>query len=96
VDTKDISERLLTLLTGVAPDIDPASVVPDRNLRDQFDFDSMDTLHFATAISREFDIEVAEGAYAQLASLSRACNYVQRMLAARTAAIAGSGPLSGT
>jgi acyl carrier protein len=83
VDTKEISGRVLALLTGVAPDIDPASVVADRNLRDQFDFDSMDTLHFATAISREFDIDVAEGEYAQLSSLARACDYVQRKLAAR-------------
>ena len=84
MDTREIAERVLVLLTGVAPDIDPASVVPDRNLRDQFDFDSMDTLHFATAISREFGIDVAETEYAQLASLARACDYVQRKLAART------------
>jgi acyl carrier protein len=83
VDTREISGRVLALLTGVAPDIDPASVVADRNLRDQFDFDSMDTLHFATAISREFGIDVAEREYAQLASLARACDYVQRKLAAR-------------
>lgn len=83
METKDISGRVLALLTGVAPDIDPASVVPDRNLRDQFDFDSMDTLHFATAISHEFGIDVAEQEYAQLASLAKACAYVQRKLAAR-------------
>jgi acyl carrier protein len=84
VDTREIAERVLVLLTGVAPDIDPASVKPDRNLRDQFDFDSMDTLHFATAISREFGIDVAETEYVQLASLAGACNYVQRKLSART------------
>ena len=84
MDTREIAERLLVLLTGVAPDIDPASVMPDRNLRDQFDFDSMDTLHFATAISREFGIDVAETEYARLASLAGACNYVQRKLSAPT------------
>jgi len=83
VEPKDIPARVLVLLTGVAPDIDPASVVPDRNLRDQFDFDSMDTLHFATAISHEFGIDVAEQEYAQLASLAKACDYVQRKLATR-------------
>ena len=80
MDPRTIAERLLVLLTGVAPDVDPASVVSGRNLRDQFDFDSMDVLHFATAISREFDIDVAESEYAQLASLESACNYVQRKL----------------
>ncbi len=84
MDTRTIAERVLVLLTGVAPDIDPASVVPERNLRDQFDFDSMDTLHFATAISREFGIDVAETEYARLASLAQACDYVRRKLAACT------------
>lgn len=83
VDPKEISDRVLALLTGVAPDIEADSIVPDRNLRDQFDFDSMDTLHFATAISRQFGIDVAENEYAQLASLTKACDYVQRKLAAR-------------
>lgn len=83
MEPKDISDRVLALLTGVAPDIEPASIVPDRNLRDQFDFDSMDTLHFATAISREFGFNVAEQEYMQLASLAQACDYVQRKLAAR-------------
>ena len=83
MQTRDVSDRLLALLTDVAPDIDPASVVPDRLLRDQFDFDSMDTLHFATAISREFGIDVAEAEYTDLASLAKACSYVERKLAAR-------------
>ena len=83
MEPKDIPDRVLALLTGVAPDIEPASIVPDRNLRDQFDFDSMDTLHFATAISREFGFDVAEQEYTQLASLAQACDYVQRKLAAR-------------
>jgi len=83
MEPKDISRRVLALLTSIAPDIDPATIAPDRNLRDQFDFDSMDILHFATAISREFSIDVAEREYAQLASLAKACDYLQRKLAAR-------------
>jgi acyl carrier protein len=74
---------LLALLVDVAPDIDPASVLPDRPLRDQFDFDSMDTLHFATAVGREFGIEVAEAEYTELASLAKARAYVERKLASR-------------
>ncbi|HKZ72764.1 MAG TPA: phosphopantetheine-binding protein [Steroidobacteraceae bacterium] len=84
MESTDISARVLALLTDVAPDIDPASIVPDRNLRDQFDFDSMDTLHFATAISHEFGIDIAEQDYVQLAGLASACDYVRRMLDAKT------------
>jgi acyl carrier protein len=81
--TPEVSARLLALLVDVAPDIDPASVLPDRPLRDQFDFDSMDTLHFATAVGREFGIEVAEAEYTELASLAKARAYVERKLASR-------------
>jgi acyl carrier protein len=83
LDPSQIAAHVMALLTGVAPDIDPAAVAPDRDLRDQFDFDSMDTLHFATAISSEFGIEVAEKEYARLASLKKACDFVQEKLRTR-------------
>lgn len=82
MQTTDLCARVLTLLTDVAPDIDPATVAPERNFRDQFDFDSMDTLHFAAAISREFGIDVAEADYGELASLTKACDYVRRKVPA--------------
>jgi acyl carrier protein len=69
-------DRILELLGEVAPDVDPGSIAPGRNFRDQFDFDSMDTLHFATAISRDFGIEIPESDYASFASLDSACAYV--------------------
>jgi acyl carrier protein len=43
----------------------------------------MDTLHFATAVGREFGIEVAEAEYTELASLAKARAYVERKLASR-------------
>ena len=79
-DPKDIVNRLLTLLVGIAPDIGPKTVDPSRDLRDQFDFDSMDTMHFATAISTEFGIDVAERDYVRLASLDKACELVRSKL----------------
>ena len=75
-----IRERLLALLTAIAPDIDPATIDPGRDLRDQFDFDSMDRLHFAMAISGEFGFDIPEQDYAQLAALQQACRYVEERL----------------
>lgn len=83
MDPNDIQTKLLSLLTTVAPDIEPESVQPGRALRDQFDFDSMDALHFATAISEAFGIEIAETEYPKLASLRAAGEFVQQRLAAR-------------
>jgi len=81
MEPKDLSSRVLTLLSAIAPDIEPASIDPNRDLRDQFDFDSMDSLHFATAISKEFGIDIDERDYVQLSGLRKACEYVQAKLA---------------
>ena len=83
MEPKEIQTKLLALLTGVAPDIDPASIEPSKNLRDQFDFDSMDALHFATAVSEAFAIDIAETDYPRLASLHGAQRLVEERLTAR-------------
>ena len=83
MDPTEIRSKLLCLLTNVAPDIEPRSVDPERDLRDQFDFDSMDALHFATAVSEAFGIEIAETEYPKLASLRAAGDFVHARLAAK-------------
>ena len=67
MEPNPIRAQLLSLLTTVAPDIEPESVDPERDLRDQFDFDSMDALHFATAVSKAFGFEIAATDYPRLA-----------------------------
>ena len=69
-------ERILGLLTSVAPDIEASEVIPGIDFREQFDFDSMDLLNFAIAVSREFGIEIPETDYAELATLERCEAYV--------------------
>ena len=69
-------ERILGLLTSVAPDVEASAVIPGIDFRDQFDFDSMDLLNFAIAVSREFGIDVPETDYAELASLERCEAYI--------------------
>lgn len=81
MELQDVRGKLLTLLTDIAPDVDPAAVDAKRNFRDQFDFDSMDTLHFASAISEAFGVEIAESDYQRLLSLHAAETFVQERLA---------------
>ena len=81
METSEIRNKLLALLIAIAPDVEPSSVDPDRDLRDQFDFDSMDTLHFATAISETFGIDIGQTDYPRLASLRAAGEFVQGRLA---------------
>jgi acyl carrier protein len=81
MELNEIQGKLLTLLTNVAPDIEPQAVEPDRDFRDQFDFDSMDALHFAAAVSEAFGIEIAETDYPKLSSLRGAGEFVRSRLA---------------
>jgi acyl carrier protein len=66
----------------VAPDVDPARLRQDVAFRDQFDFDSMDTLSFAIGLHQAFGVEVPETDYRELASVRAATDYIERRLAA--------------
>jgi acyl carrier protein len=74
--------RILRVLAGVAPDIDAATLDADAPIRDQYDFDSVDTLNFAIALKQEFGVDVPEADFAQLAALARCESYLVRRLAA--------------
>jgi len=80
MEREQIARRVLELLTGIAPDVEAASVIPGIDFREQFDFDSMDTLNFAIALNREFGVEVPEADYARLASLDKCVEYLQGKL----------------
>ena len=73
---EELAARLLALVTQIAPDVDPATVIPAIDFRDQFDFDSMDTLNFAIELHREFGVEVPEAEYSRLASLDKCVAYL--------------------
>jgi acyl carrier protein len=76
MDRDPLARRVLELLTEIAPDVDAASVLPGVDFRDQFDFDSMDTLNFAIALHRELGVDVPEADYARLASLDKCVEYL--------------------
>jgi acyl carrier protein len=76
MNREELAKRVLELLTEIAPDVDAAGVLPGVDFRDQFDFDSMDTLNFAIALHRELGVEVPEADYAQLASLEKCVVYL--------------------
>jgi acyl carrier protein len=73
-----LDARVLALLTEVAPDVDPAAVRPELPFRDQFDFDSMDFLNFATALHRHFGVDIPERDYRELTSLDSCVAYLRR------------------
>ena len=77
----ELARRVLELVTEIAPDVEAAKVIPGIDFRDQFDFDSMDTLNFAIALHRELGVDVPEADYARLASLDKCVEYLQPRIA---------------
>jgi acyl carrier protein len=80
MDRQALAARVLQLVTEIAPDVDPATVLPGIDFRDQFDFDSMDTLNFAIALNRDLGVDVPESDYSQLASLDKCVAYLAARL----------------
>ncbi|MCU0976937.1 MAG: phosphopantetheine-binding protein [Steroidobacteraceae bacterium] len=77
MNREELKAVLVELLTGVAPDVDPAALLPGVDFRDQFDFDSMDTLNFAIAMHQSLGVNVPETDYAKLASLDKCVAYLE-------------------
>jgi len=77
---EELAQRIVGLVTQIAPDVDADSILPGVDFRDQFDFDSMDTLNFAIALNKEFGVEIPEADYAKLAGVDKCVKYVQGKL----------------
>jgi len=75
-----LEARVLNLLVGVAPDIDPVTVRPELDFRDQFDFDSMDLFNFAAAVHEAFGIDIPERDYRNIAGLTKCVTYLRDRL----------------
>ena len=76
MNREQMARRVLELLTAIAPDVAADTVIPGIAFRDQFDFDSMDTLNFAIALHRDLGVEVPETDYSRLASLDKCVAYL--------------------
>jgi acyl carrier protein len=80
MNADDVEQRVLAAFLEVAPDVDAAKLKRDVLFRDQFDFDSMDTLNFAIGLHESFGVDVPDTDYRRLASLASATDYVREAL----------------
>ena len=84
MNAADIEKRVLEAFLEVAPDVDAARLKRDVPFRDQFDFDSMDTLTFAIGLHKAFDSDVPDADYRRPASLASSAAYVCEALARKS------------
>lgn len=72
-----LRNKVIPLLLAIAPEIDAATLVPAKPLRQQVDLDSMDWLNFLISLHQHFGVTIAEADYATLVSLDDVLNYLQ-------------------
>jgi len=75
---QELRAVVISVLTEVAPDIDPATIDPDLDLVEQLDIDSMDFLNIVVAINERTGIEIPERDYPKLSTVTDAVSYLAR------------------
>jgi acyl carrier protein len=69
---------ILSVLTTIAPEVDPAEISDEELLRDQVDLDSMDWLNFLVGIHKRLHVDIPESDYATLRTLADLVRYVEQ------------------
>lgn len=72
----DTRRVILSVLTTIAPEIDPDDIRDDVPLRNQVDLDSMDWLTFLVGINKRLCVSIPESAYGSLRTLTDVTSYV--------------------
>jgi len=75
---EEIRAVIFDVLGAIAPEIEPAAIVPDRPLRDQVDLDSFDFLNVIIRLHEILGIDIPESDYAELLTLNGATDYLMR------------------
>lgn len=73
----DLKETVLRVLSGIAPEVDIATIDPRKDLRDQIDVDSVDFLNFVIALHKELNVEIPDADVAKLTTLNGCVSYLQ-------------------
>lgn len=81
MNAAEVRAAVLAELKRIAPELEPADLVPAKPLREQVDLDSMDWLNFIVALHERFRVEIPESDYARLGTLEQTVAYLQRRLA---------------
>ena len=74
-------KEAITLLQGIAPELEADMLTPGQPLRQQLDLDSMDWLNFLISLHQRYQVEIPESDYAKLRTLNDVADYLYARLA---------------
>lgn len=79
--TKDeLRALILAEISNIAPEVDPASLQPDADIREALDFDSMDVMNLVIALHQKLSVDIPDGDAIRLVTLSGAIDYLAKKL----------------
>jgi acyl carrier protein len=76
----EMREIVLRVLSNIAPEVDLATLDPERDIRDQMDIDSVDFLNFAIALHNELGVEIPDADVPKLLTLNGCINYLKEKI----------------
>jgi len=79
----EIRAMIYDILRGIAPEMDPATLSGDEDLREALDLDSMDFMNFVVAVHDQAGIDIPEADYPRLRTLDGAIAYLAPLAARR-------------
>ena len=76
----EIRQAIFDSLREIAPEADPQQIRPEENLREALDIDSFDFLNLLIGLHKRLGVQIPEGDYGQLTTLSALVRYLSPKL----------------
>ena len=75
---EEIRALVIDTLAAIAPEVDFATIAPDKPLREQIDIDSFDFLNVIIRLHEKLKVDIPESDYGQLATLDGTVDYLSK------------------
>ena len=76
MNEEELKQTVFRLLKRIAPETDPARLMPEENIREALNIDSFDALQFIISLSEELHLEIPEEDYSKTGNLKSLIAYL--------------------
>jgi acyl carrier protein len=72
----ELKITIADILKQIAPDTEPAKLLPDDNIREKLEIDSFDALQFIVALDEKLGVETPEQDYGKITTMRTLVEYI--------------------